>query len=165
MKRKTVAGALIALLLGTTTLFAQPRGNMDRPGYGYGYGPGMCVNVLDNLTEEQKEKIKDLEISHQKAMVELRVERRSTVDPIEKNEIRGDMLKKVKAHRDEVRNLLTEEQVKQFDALMANNYYGRRGFNRGRRGGPGAVRGGWAGNGPGAGCPYYRGGRGYRGGW
>jgi hypothetical protein len=108
----------------------------------------------------------ELETSHQEAMAELRVKQRSTFDPIEKNEIRGDMLKRVKAHRDEVRNLLTEDQQKQYDLLQTRNNYGGRGFVQGRRGGRGqAAFNGRRGRGPGGNCGYYMGGRGFRGGW
>jgi len=155
MKTGKFAIVLIALLLGTTTLFAQGWRNADRPGYGYNsYGPGTCLNLLPDLTEDQKAKITELETAHQEAMAELRVKQRSTFDPIEKNEIRGEMLKKVQAHRDEVKSLLTEEQQKKYDLLHARAAYGRRGgFAPGCR--PGRGQAGYGG----------RGGRGYRGGW
>jgi len=153
MKTKKFAFILIALMLGTTTLFAQGWRNVNRPGYGYSYGPGTCLTVLPDLTEDQKAKITELETAHQEAMAELRVKQRSTFEPIEKNEIRGEMLKKVQAHRNEVKNLLTEEQQKQYDLLHARNYYGGRGLAPGCR--PGRGQAGYGG----------RGGRGYRGGW
>lgn len=150
MKTGKFAIILIALLLGTTAIFAQGRRNFNRPGYGYGNGPGTCLAVLSDLTEDQKAKITELETAHQEAMAELRVKQRSTFEPIEKNEIRGEMLKKVKAHREEVKNLLTEEQQKQYNLLQARNNYGGRGFAPCRRGGRGQTG---------------YGGRGYRGGW
>jgi hypothetical protein len=153
MKTGKFALVLIALMLGTITLFAQGWRNVNRPAYNYGYGPGTCLNFLPGLTEDQKAKITELETTHQKAMVELRIKQRSTFEPIEKNEIRGEMLKKVQAHRDEVKSLLTEEQQKQYDLLHARTAYGRRGFAPGCRPGRGQA---------GYGNP---GGRGYRGGW
>jgi hypothetical protein len=86
-------------------------------------------------------------------MTELRVKQRSTFDPIEKNEIRGEMLKKVKAHRNEVKSLLSEDQQKKFDVLQ------NAGFNRGGR--VACRQGGQRGQAGYGG----RGGRGYRGGW
>jgi hypothetical protein len=153
MKTKKFALILIALMLGTTTIFAQGWRNANRPDYNYGYGPGTCLTVLPDLTEDQKARITELETTHQEAMVELRVKQRSTYEPIEKNEIRGEMLKKVQLHREKVKNLLTEEQQKQYDLLQARNNYGGRGFAPGRRGGRGQA--GYGG----------RGGRGFRGGW
>lgn len=165
-KFKTITWVFIALLMGTTTVFAQPGRNIDRTGFGYGYGGGYCLNVLTDLTEEQQEQITKLEASHQEAMVELRIEQRSAVDPIEKNEIRGEMLKRVKAHRDEVRSLLTEEQKKQYDLLQARRNYGGKGFARGYRGRRGqAAFGSRRGRGQMGNCRYYGGGRGYRGRW
>lgn len=152
MKTGKFAFILIALMLGTTTLFAQGWRNANRPARNY--EPGTCMNILLDLTEEQQAKIEELRTSHFDAMAELRIKMRSTVDPIEKNEIRGEMLKKVKAHRDEVRSLLSEDQQKKFDVLQDA------GFNRGgrfayRQGGP-------RGQGNFGGC---RNGRGFCGGW
>jgi hypothetical protein len=153
MKIGKFAIILIALMLGTSMIYAQGRRNFNRPGYGYGYGPGTCLTVLSDLTEDQKAKITALETTHQESMAELRVKQRSTFEPIEKNEIRGEMLKKVQAHRNEVKSLLTEEQQKQYDLLHARTYYGGRGFAPGGR--PGRGQAGYGG----------RGGRGFRGGW
>lgn len=151
MKTKKFTFILIALMLGTTIINAQGRRNFNRPGYGYGYGPGTCLTVLPDLTEDQQAKISALETAHQEAMAELRVKQRSTFEPIEKNEIRGEMLKKVQAHRKEVKNLLTEEQQKQYDMLHARANFGGRGFAPGGRRGQAGFGG--------------RGGCGYRGGW
>ncbi|MGM0622206.1 MAG: Spy/CpxP family protein refolding chaperone [Bacteroidota bacterium] len=139
MKTKNFVWMFIALMLTSTTLLAQGRRNVNQPGYGYGYGQGTCLAVLPDLTEEQQAKITELEAAHQEAMAELRVEQRSTFEPVEKSEIRTEMLKKVQAHRNEVRNLLTEDQQKQYDLLQARNNYGRKGFAQGRRGGRGPA--------------------------
>lgn len=132
MKTKNFVWMFIALMLTSTTLLAQGRRNVNQAGYGS--GQGTCMAVLSDLTEEQQAKITELEAAHQEAMAELRVEQRSTFEPVEKSEIRTEMLKKVRAHREEVRNLLTEEQQKQYDLLQARNNYGRKGFAQGRRG-------------------------------
>ena len=140
---------LIALMLGSSILFAQGRRNAQCRWNGNGNGYGICLNFLSDLTNEQKEKIVELESTHQVAMAELRVKQRLTFEPIEKNEIRGEMLKKIKTHRDEVRNLLTAEQQKQYDALHAQNGFGGRRFVAARSGrgqarfGRQGFRGGW----------------------
>ncbi len=51
-------------------------------------------------------------------MTTLREERQSTRDAIEKNEIRGTMLKTVKEHREQVRNLLTEDHKNSSSSLI-----------------------------------------------
>ncbi len=164
MKTRKFALVLIALMLSTTIMYAQGWRNFNRPGYGYNqgygygydsiysyrYGPGTCLTLLPGLTEDQKTKITGLETAHQEAMAELRLKQRSTFELIEKNEIRGEMLKKVQAHRQEVRNLLTEEQQKHYDLLHARYNYGGRGFAPCRRGGRGQAG---------------YGGRGFRRGW
>lgn len=152
MKTEKFAFILIAIMLGTTTLFAQGWRNDNRPLRNS--DPGTRMNILLDLTEDQQAKIEELRTSHFEAMAELRTKMRSTFDPIEKNEIRGEMLKKVKAHRNEVQSLLSEDQQKKFDVLQDA------GFNRGR--GFASRQGGRRGQGNFGGCRY---GRGYRGGW
>jgi Spy/CpxP family protein refolding chaperone len=151
MKTNKFAFILIALMLGTTTVFAQGWRNANRPGRNI--EPGTRMNILLDLTEEQQAKIEELRTAHLDDMTELRVKQRSTFDPIEKNEIRGEMLKKVKAHRNEVKSLLSEDQQKKFDVLQ------NAGFNRGGR--VACRQGGQRGQAGYGG----RGGRGYRGGW
>ncbi len=129
-KLQKFAGVFFALALGTTTLFAQGYGNGNR---GNNYQNGTCLEQISGLTEKQQTQIEEMEKSHQEGMAELRNSRRATTNAIEKNEIRGEMLKKVEAHRNEVKNILTEEQQKQYANLQSqrNNYQGNRG--RGQR--------------------------------
>jgi len=118
---RKVAWVFFALALGTTTVSAQGWGNGNRALVSQNY---TCTNFISGLDDDQKAKISELESTHQEAMAGLRVKRQSTVDAIEKNEIRGEMLKKVKAHREAVKNLLTEEQQQQYDLLHSrgNNF-------------------------------------------
>lgn len=157
MKKMTLL--MVALMMGATTIFAQGwrttnrPGNVDGPRFG-AYGPGTCIMLLPDLSGEQKEKITAMEVDHQKEMVELRVKQRSAVDLLEKHEIRGEMLKKVLAHRSAVRDLLTEEQQKQLDLLQSRNANRPGGFMPGCRGPRGRAGSGRQG-----------GGFGFRGGW
>ncbi|MFW6246102.1 MAG: Spy/CpxP family protein refolding chaperone [Tangfeifania sp.] len=127
----------LTFVLTATTVFAQGWRGGNRLGYGQNLNraadssPLTCTNMIQGLTEEQITEIQSLESEHQKVMGELRTERRSTVDAIEKNEIRGEMLRKVNAHREEVRNLLTREQQQQYDLLQARNQGWRQGFAQG----------------------------------
>lgn len=159
---------LFVLILGASTVFAQGGRFMNRPGYGtgagYGFGPGYyCMNFIPGLTEEQQSRIGELTVNHQKAMAELAIKQRSTFDFTERAEIQGAMLQKLTAHRDELRNLLNDEQKKQFDLIQSRGMYGM-GYGMGRRGGRG--RGGYGGWG-GRGCRFYGygGGYGFQGGW
>jgi len=177
MKTRKFVLLSFALMMGATSIFAQGWRNAGRPGYGYGdgpayrygdesgygygagyrnngFGPGSCLMILPGLTEEQRNKITEMEINHQKGMVELRVKQRAAMDPVERNEIRGEMMEKILAHRDAVREQLTEQQQKQLDLLQSRRLNNRRGFApgcRGRRGGAAFGRRG--------------GGYGYRGRW
>lgn len=170
-KLQKFAWVFFALVLGTTTLFAQGWRNGNRA-FAQNNPNAPCLTQISGLTEKQSAKIAELNEKHQVAMTELRDEQRSTVDPIEKNEIRGKMLKKVKAHREEVKGLLTEDQQKQYDQLnfRGNNFRNQRGNGNFRGGGQfrgqqgfaasrgNGCRGNRAGNGQrmrGNNCPYY----------
>ncbi len=125
-KLSKFAWAYFALALATTTVFGQGYRNRNNA---FNNQNQVCLYQITDLSEEQKTKIGELENSHQNEMAALREKRQSTRDAIEKNEIRGTMLKTVKAHRETVRNLLTKEQQKQFDQFASNlnNYQNRSG--------------------------------------
>lgn len=111
------AWVFFALALTTTTVFSQGWRNSGRMNNRVYLQNQNCLNSLTDLTDGQISKIESLEASHQEVMSEFRDQRRSTIDAIEKNEIRGEMLKKVEAHRKEVKGLLSAEQQKQYDLL------------------------------------------------
>lgn len=131
---KKLVWVFFALTLTTTTVFAQGWRNGNRA-FAQNNQIAPCLNQISGLTDEQTANITALNEKHQEAMTKLRDERRATAVPIEKNEIRGEMLKKVKAHREEVKGLLTEEQQKQYDQLFTQ------GINQGYQKGNGNFRG------------------------
>jgi len=90
-----------------------------------------CVEQISNLTDEQIQEIEKLEASHQGMMEALRTKRRSTVNAIEKSEIRTEMLKRVEAHQNEVKGLLTADQKEEYDLLQnsGGNFYKQQGRN------------------------------------
>jgi len=121
-KLSKLAWVLFALVVTSTTLLAQGWRNGKQTGNGRNNN---CINQISGLTDEQKTKIDVLNETHQVKMGELRTQRQSTTDAIEKSEIRTTMLKNVKAHRDEVKSLLTAEQQKEYDLLQARGNYGK----------------------------------------
>jgi hypothetical protein len=175
MKTKKIIWMFIVILMASTTAYSQGYGYGIRQGQGYGYGPGYgeCVfgqgygagyggpailrnlDLIPDITEDQKAKITEMEINHRKAMAELRVKQLSTDDVSERIEIGGKMAKKGLTHRDEIRNLLSEEQKEKLDLLLQGRFYRGMGYGRGFRG-----RGG-----RGAGCRFPAGGYGFRQGW
>lgn len=158
-KLNKFAWVFFALALGTTTLFAQGWRNGKQAGNGMN---NYCINQVSGLSDDQQAKIDGLNETHQVKMGELRTQRQSTNDAIEKSEIRTTMLKNVKAHRDEVKSLLTAEQQKEYDLLQACGNYGN-GRGNGNFQGRGQGRGQqFAGNqGCGAGINRGGGGQGY----
>ncbi len=151
---RIITAALSAMLLmSVMTAFAQPFGNrgFGRP------GAGVCAMIPD-ITEDQEAKINNLRTSHLKEMSTLRnqlAEHRAhlrTVSTADNNDmkevnstidkitlVKNQLMKKSAAHRQAVRDLLTEEQRVYFDARPMN--MGRRsmrgksyGFERGYEG-------------------------------
>lgn len=114
-KLNKLAWVFFALALTTTTLYAQGWRNGNKPANGQNND---CINQISGLSDEQKAKIDGLNETHQGKMAELRTQRQSTTDAIEKSEIRTTMLKNVKAHRDDVKSLLTADQQKQWENLQ-----------------------------------------------
>ena len=119
-KLTKLAWVFFALAVTSTTLFAQGWRNGKQAGNDRNNN---CINQVSGLTDEQKTKIDGLNETHQVKMGELRTQRQSTTDAIEKSEIRTTMLKNVKAHGDEVKSLLTAEQQKEYDLLQARGNY------------------------------------------
>lgn len=163
-KLTNVAWVFFALVLTTTTVFAQ-RGRRANTVQNNQNLP--CLTQISNLTDEQETSIQELEAAHQKTMGELREQRRSTVNAVEKSEIRTEMLKNVEAHRNEVKSLLTEEQQVQYDQFQAYAGSGRnQGFGQGRgngnfnRQGSGNGNAGFRGQGNGCGNRVYARGQG-----
>ena len=179
MKTKINLLMIFAMMLATTTAFSQGYGYGNRPGRGYGYGMGYgneyygkgygnqtipgILNLIPGLTEEQKSKIHEAEINHRKSIAELRVKEMSTTDISERTKIREEILKKGIAHRDEIRNLLNDEQKEQYDRLWGGNMYGCMGYGRGCRRGRGCR--GFGGRGRAPGGEFGPRGYGYRYGW
>lgn len=119
-KLTKLAWVFFALAVTSTTLSAQGCRNGNRPVS----GQNNCIYQVSGLSDEQKTKIDGLNDTHQVKMGELRIQRQSTTDAIEKSEIRTTMLKNVKAHRDEVKSILTTEQQKEYDLLQTRGNYG-----------------------------------------
>ena len=113
-----------------------------------GRGKGICQQQnkrignytnIPNLTEDQKQKIENLQTTHQSEMDVLRNEKQSTRSVDEKNTIDAKMKTKIDAHKKAVRNLLTPEQQKYFDENCTNTRRTNR--NKGMRNGRGTRRG------------------------
>lgn len=121
-KLRKLAWVFFALALTTTSVFSQGWKNTNRNIQNQNDN---CLSYISGLTEKQQQQIVGMEEKHQKEMTELRDKRRSTLDLVEKNEIRGEMLKKVEAHQNSVKSILNEEQQEQYDQLHAYGFYGR----------------------------------------
>lgn len=78
---------------------------------------GKCTLNIKGLTEKQIKQIDELEEQHQQVMDGFRTERRSTTSMMDKDKIRIKMLQQKEKHHKQVKDVLTEEQWKQFLAI------------------------------------------------
>jgi len=128
------AWVFFALVLTTTSVFSQAWRNNYRINQNQN---GNCLSQISDLSDKQQKQIIEMEDKHQKTMAELRENRRDTRNAIEKNEIKGEMLKKVEDHKKAVKGILNKDQQNQYDQLHA---YGRN-QNSGNNGGYANFRG------------------------
>jgi hypothetical protein len=120
-KLKNIAWVFFALVLLSISVLAQGRGNGNR--YNQSQNEN-CLATISDLTEKQQLQIQEMENKHHEEMAVLRTKRQSTTNAIEKSEIRTEMLKKVEAHRNKVKEILTADQQKQYEQLHAYGNYG-----------------------------------------
>ena len=113
-KLQKFAWVFFALVLGTTSLFAQGFGNRNRA-FAQNNQNYSCVNSISELTEDQVTDINNLQEEHWEAMAGLREKMWAATSLEEKNAIRDEMLESVVSHRSAVKQLLSEEQQKEFD--------------------------------------------------
>ncbi len=152
IKFKTTILTLMVIGLLTGSIFAQQgkMGRQDRPFNGT--RQENCPNIPD-LTEEQKEQIKELKTDHLKATLSLKnqvqekkahLQTISTGDNVDMNEVnttieqigntKVQMAKKRAAHRQQIRSLLTDDQLVFFDSRQRGRGNGSGSCNNRPRG-------------------------------
>ncbi len=115
-KLKKLAGVFFALVLGTSVAFSQ--GKQNRYMGNNNVQERFNINQLNDLSEQQKKAITELNEKHMTKMAELREKRQSEYDPASKTGIRDEMLESILAHRNSIKQILKPEQQKQFDLLI-----------------------------------------------
>lgn len=155
MKTKQLffVAAIIFMMTGLNNIQAQ-RGAGNGYGKGNGLnkngGQGVCQNIPD-LTDEQGEQIKKLKTAHMKEMLvlrnqmgELKAKKRtlSTGDNVdtkvananidEITKLQNTIMKKQFKHRQDIRNLLTEDQKVWFDSHQPRRGKGKSGIKAGQ---------------------------------
>ncbi len=147
---------LTMLILNSTSLTAQPRqGNFGKQGKRSGNCLKGCCQSIPGLSDEQQDQIKTLRTDHWKETKSLKNEIREkkaklrtlrTSDDVDMDEIyeliedisslKMNVAKKREAHRQDVRELLTDEQKMLFDErgprFTGPNHRGPKG-KKGRR--------------------------------
>jgi len=161
----------VVLLAGTGSIL------QAQPGQGAGQGQGYWCKAIPGLTEDQQKQIDELRTDHLKKMTSFRNQIRENrahyqtlmseenvdMNAVNKNidaytSLRNSMMKESAAHRQSVRNLLTDEQKVYFDNMRHGKGkgmgYGRGPGRHGNRGMRGTGMGYGPGNNPN--CPYVK---------
>jgi hypothetical protein len=114
---KRLAGVSFALVVATSA-FSQGMGFRHNAN-STAKGIMLCINQIDNLTDQQEANITALANNHREEVAALRAENRSTVGfTTEKNGFRQLMAEKRESHRDAVKAILNPDQQKQFESVM-----------------------------------------------
>lgn len=148
--KKTAIFIFTILLVGTTSTFAQRGRNFS--GNEQTYGRMEYCERIPDLTEDQQQKIEALRVVHLKEMTgfrnqmdELRARKRtlmsSDADLKEVNtvidqmtELQNKKMKQSAKHRQDVRNILTDEQKVYFDSMPRKGRGHGKGYARTGRG-------------------------------
>ena len=146
MKNRMLRIALTILFAGMLAIGAnaQPRGNGSGRGMGCA-NAGICQNI-PGLTQEQQDKIADLQKTHWKKMDELRLKRMRAATIKERDQIGIQMAEARAAHHADIMALLDKDQQQWFNDHVALGFgrgHGQRGgcgmgYGQGRHG-----HGGW----------------------
>jgi hypothetical protein len=146
-KLRKFAWVFFALALATSTLFAQGYRNGNRVNNNRN---GAYWKRVSGLTDQQKTAIMALEKKHQEEVVKLRDKRKNAANVSERRGIRKEMRKKAEAHKQNIKNLLTVDQKKQYNNIIEqqSNYRKTQGKNKnsqfkGNGGGRGKHGGGF----------------------
>lgn len=115
MKRTKLAFILFSILLTSSVIYAQGRGQRNVSSQ-----YSSCDSIIPNLTDEQKNAIEKLQTKHYKTIDNLREKRRSTTDEKTKIEIRLKMLDAKENHQENVLALLNKEQQQTYNANQGN---------------------------------------------
>lgn len=143
-KLKYLAWVFFVLLLSNYTLSAQGRRMVQNT-------PATTTNrsvigKISGLTTTQQEQISQIENGYRLVMGELRTQMQNTADMNEKNALRTEMQQLTQSHQTNMKRLLTKEQKKEYNKLLAENRPTqspqRKGNGQGNRQGRGGMRGG-----------------------
>ncbi|MEN8120160.1 MAG: periplasmic heavy metal sensor [Bacteroidota bacterium] len=153
--RKSKFNILVVMMAAVLMSFSY-QANAQRNGRGQGQGWNQQNNqsrncIIPNLTEDQQKKIETMRTAHLKERMQHRnvmAEKRArlntlrTADKIDMNAInktidemaasRAKMMKKSEAHRQSVRQILTDDQKVYFDSRGGRGFKGGKGQGYGR---------------------------------
>jgi Spy/CpxP family protein refolding chaperone len=162
--KKIAVFTMAIMLMSGTSLFAQNGRNYSKQGNVNYRNQDQVCNRIPDLTEDQQVKIEALRVNHLKERTALRnqtnelrakkqtlmtsdnadmKEINSVIDQM--TELQNKKLKESAQHRQNVRNLLTDDQKVYFDSRPGRGH--RNGMRSGNRGGRGQGNGQGTGNG------------------
>lgn len=102
------------------------------------------VNSISDLTTSQQDQIRQMENGYQLVMTDLRTQMQSTANQTDRTALRNEMQEITQSHQDNIKRLLTKDQKREYNKLLAENRTSTtsQGRGKGQGKGSGGMRGG-----------------------
>jgi len=139
-KLKYLARVFFVLVLSTYSVIAQnPLGKNTLPNN----SGSSIVSRISGLSTTQQDQIRQLENGYHLVMGELRTQMQNATDLNEKSALRNEMAQMTQNHQNNIKRLLTKEQKKEYNKILAENKVRQtpQGRGKGKGQGTGGMRG------------------------
>lgn len=102
------------------------------------------VNSISGLTTSQQDQIRQMENGYQLVMNDLRTQMQSTANQTDRTALRNEMQEITQSHQNNIKRLLTKDQKREYNKLLAENRTTTtsQGRGKGQGKGSGGMRGG-----------------------
>lgn len=140
-KLKYLAGIFFVLILSTYSVIGQNR-RMDNNAVPNN-SERSIVNRISGLSNTQQDQIRQLENGYHLVMGELRTKMQNATDVNEKSALRNEMVQMTQNHQNNIKRMLTKEQKKEYNKILAENKVPQtpQGRGKGKGQGTGGMRG------------------------
>jgi len=138
---KNTVWVFFALILSSTVTVAQNKNGRNNAETNTGRS---IINQVSGLSEKQVEMIGQVENGYRLTMNDLRTRLQATANVSEKSALRTEMQKVSQSHQTTIKRLLTPDQQKEYNKLLAENRPGTprpQAKGQGRGQGKGSGRG------------------------
>ncbi len=146
-KLKNLAWVVFVLIVSTYSVVAQ--GRKTEMSAIPGSSNLSLADNISGLSTAQQDQIRQLENGYNLVMGELRTKAQVATDVSEKSALRDEMQQITQSHQNNVKRMLTKDQKKEYNKLLAENTNTVNPQGKGKGQGQGKSSGGMRGNGQG----------------